>query len=50
MILHKGKEIYPLEISRIVSKTGSVIYDRQARQKSYIYIAIENTQNKGENE
>ena len=50
MVLHKGKEFYPLEVSRIVSNTGSVIYDRQARQKSYIYIAIDSTQNKEENE
>lgn len=50
MLLHNGKEMYPLEVSRIVSKTGSVIYDRQARQKPYIYIAIENTQNKGDDE
>lgn len=50
MILHKGKEMYPLEVSRVVSETGSVIYDRKTRQKSYIYIAIENTQINGENE
>ena len=25
MILHKGKEMYPLEVSRVVSETGSVI-------------------------
>ena len=50
MFLHKGRKFYPLEISRILSETGSVIYDRQARQKSYIYIAIEDTQNEGDDE
>lgn len=50
MFLHEGKEYYPLEVNKIISKNGSVIYDRQARQKSYVYIAIENSQNEGEKE
>lgn len=50
MFLHKGKEYFPLEVSKIISKNGSVIYDRQARQKAYVYISIENSENKGENE
>ena len=49
MFLHKGKEYYPLEIKQIISKNGSVIYDRNARNKPYVYIAIENTESKGEN-
>ena len=49
MFLHKGKEYYPLEIKQIIAKNGSVIYDRNARNKPYVYIAIENTESKGEN-
>lgn len=41
MFLHKGKEYYPLEIKQIISKNGSVIYDRDKRNKSYVYIAVE---------
>lgn len=48
MFLHKGKEYYPLEIRQIISKNKSVIYDRDARNKSYIYLALEKTENKGE--
>ncbi len=49
MFLHKGKEYYPLEIRQIISKKESVIYDRDSRKKPYVYIALENTENKGEN-
>ena len=38
MFLHKGKEYYPLEIRQIISKKESVIYDRDSRKKSYVYI------------
>ncbi len=48
MFLHKGKEYYPLEITQIISKNQTVIYDRNARRKSYVYLAIENTEEKGE--
>ena len=48
MFLHKGKEYYPLEASKIISKNKTVIYDRHARNKSYVYLVIENTENKGE--
>lgn len=48
MFLHKGKEYYPLEIIQIVSKSERIIYDRSARNKPYAYIAIENTENKGD--
>ena len=48
MFLHKGKEYYPLEIKQIISKNQTVIYDRNARNKSYVYIAIENSDEKGE--
>ena len=47
MFLHKGKEYYPLEIKQIISKNQTVIYDRNARNKSYVYVAIENTEEKG---
>lgn len=50
MFLHKGKEYYPLEIAQIISKNNSVIYDRDEREKSYLYIAIENSQNEREKE
>ena len=46
MFLHKGKEYYPLEVSQIISKNKTVIYDRYSRNKSYVYLAIENTENK----
>lgn len=48
MFLHKGKEYYPLEIWQIISKNESVIYDRNARNKSYVYIALENTEKEGD--
>ena len=48
MFLHKGKEYYPLEVSQMLSKNKKVIYDRNARNKSYVYLVIENTENKGE--
>lgn len=48
MFLHKGKEYYPLEVSQIISKNKTVIYDRHTRNKSYVYLVIENTENKGE--
>lgn len=48
MFLHKGKEYYPLEIRQIISKNGSEIYNRDKRNKSYIYIALENTEEKGD--
>ena len=48
MFLHKGKEYYPLEITIIKSKNKSVIYDREARNRHYVYIALENSENKGE--
>lgn len=48
MFLHKGKEYYPLEITMIKSKTKGIIYDREARNRAYVYIALENSENKGE--
>lgn len=48
MFLHKGKEYYPLEIKQIISKKCSVVYDRSKRNRPYVYIALENTENKGE--
>ena len=48
MFLHKGKEYYPLEVKQIISKNNNVIYDRDARMKPYVYISMENTENKGE--
>ena len=41
MFLHKGKEYYPLEIKQIISKNQTVIYDRNARNKSYVYIYLQ---------
>lgn len=48
MFLHKGKEYYPLDIREIISKNKSVIYDRNARNKPYVYVALDNTESKGE--
>lgn len=48
MFLHKGKEYYPLEITQIISKNNSTIYDRNARNKPYVYIALENTKKEGD--
>lgn len=48
MFLHGGKEYYPIEVSEIYGKGQKIIYDRKERNKSYIYIAVENTVNKGE--
>lgn len=48
MFLHKGKEYYPLEIKQIIAKNKSVIYDRDKRNRPYVYIALENTEDKGE--
>lgn len=43
MFLHDGKEYYPLEVEKIVTKDGTTVYDRRTRGKSYIYIDV-NTQ------
>lgn len=48
MFLHKGKEYYPLELTHIVSPDKSVIYNRDKRNKSYLYLVIENNKNEGE--
>ncbi len=48
MFLHKGKEYYPLDIKQIVSKNASVIYDRDKRNRPYLYVALENNESKGE--
>jgi len=48
MFLHKGKEYYPLEVTQIISKNQTVIYDRNARKKPYVYLAIENNEEKGD--
>ena len=39
MILHDGKEYYPLQFGRMV-KDNKVYYDRSARQKSYVYLDL----------
>ena len=41
MFLHNGKEYYPLEIRKIMGQNEKVIYDRDKRGKSYVYIAVE---------
>lgn len=43
MFLYNGKEYYPLEIEKILTKEGKTVYDRNARGKSYFYIDL-NTQ------
>ncbi|MBR5232976.1 MAG: hypothetical protein IKW03_02080 [Clostridia bacterium] len=48
MFLREGKEYYPLEISQIYGRGEKKIYNRDERKKAYIYIAVENTENKGE--
>lgn len=48
MFLHKGKEYYPLELTAIRTKNKKTVYDRDARNKSCVYIAVENSENKGE--
>ncbi len=48
MFLHKGKEYYPLDVTAIYGKDNKKIYDRNERNKAYVYIAVENTENKGE--
>ena len=48
MFLHKGKEYYPLDIKQMITKNGSVIYDRDKRNKAYLYVALENNKNEGE--
>lgn len=48
MFLHKGREYYPLDLTQIVSADKSVIYDRDKRNKAYLYLAVENIENKGE--
>lgn len=47
MFLHKGKEYYPLDVAQIVSADNNVIYDRDKRNKPYLYIVLENNQNEG---
>lgn len=42
MILHDGKEYYPLETEKIFSDKDIVFYDRAARNKSYVYIDVTN--------
>ena len=49
MLLHKGKEYYPLELAQVRGKGNTLIYDRALRNKSYAYIAVTGTQEK-ENE
>lgn len=46
MFLRNGKEYYPLEIRQIIGRNEKVIYDRDRRGKSYVYIAVENTAGK----
>ena len=48
MFLHKGKEYYPLEIMEIYAENDSIVYDRRKRNKAYVYIAVDNSKNKGE--
>ena len=40
MFLYKGKEYYPLGIMGIMGKDGKEIYDVSKRNKSYVYIAV----------
>lgn len=46
MLFPNGKEYYPLGIRQIISQNGDVLYDRDKRNKPYVYIAIENTEEK----
>ena len=48
MLIYKGKEYYPLETTQVISKNKTVVYDRHKRNKPYVYLVIENTENKGE--
>lgn len=48
MFLHNGKEYYPLELMAVKSRKKTFIYDREARNKPYIYLALENSENEGE--
>ncbi len=48
MLLHNGKEYYPLELTAVRSKNKTFIYDREARKKPYVYLALENSENEGE--
>ena len=47
MFLHFGKEYYPLEVSEICGKENKKIYNRNKRNKAYVYIAVENKKKKG---
>lgn len=48
MFLHKGKEYYPLEITAIMADSKKYIYDRSARNKAYVYLALDCQENEGE--
>ena len=50
MFLHKGREYYPLDLTQIVSPDKSIIYDRDSRNKCYLYVAVEKSKSKGEKE
>ena len=39
MILHDGKEYYPLDFETMI-KNGKVYYDRFSRNKSYFYLDL----------
>lgn len=41
MIFPDGNDYYPLDIDVILSKDGEVLYDIAKRNKSYVYLAIE---------
>ena len=42
MFYRQEKEYYPLEIRQIIGRNEKVVYDRDRRDKSYVYIALEN--------
>lgn len=44
MFLRYGKEYYPLELRQIIGPDEKILYDRDKRGKSYVYIAVENQQ------
>lgn len=45
MFLYKKKEYFPLEVTHIMSSDGTEIYNRNKREKSYVYISVENPDN-----
>lgn len=48
MLLYHGKEYYPLELTAVKSKDKKTVYEKAARNKPYVYLALENTENEGD--